>query len=91
MDRRSYEEVSFRVSGINHLSWIVEFKRGDEDLYPRVRVGEQPGVYDNERVRFEILRQFGCFSTGQPPRLEYLPYFRRTPALMDVHPGAAPA
>jgi alpha-galactosidase len=32
-----YEEVWFRVGGINHQSWFTEFRRGGEDLYPRLR------------------------------------------------------
>ena len=31
------EEVEFRVGGINHQAWFTEFRRGDEDLYPRLR------------------------------------------------------
>ncbi len=32
-----YEEVSFVTGGINHQAWFLEFRRGDEDLYPRLR------------------------------------------------------
>jgi alpha-galactosidase len=32
-----YEEVRFRCAGINHQAWFTEFRRGDEDLYPRLR------------------------------------------------------
>jgi alpha-galactosidase len=32
-----YEEVRFRAGGINHQSWFTEFRRGSEDLYPRLR------------------------------------------------------
>jgi alpha-galactosidase len=32
-----YEEVRYRVAGINHQAWFLEFRRGDEDLYPRLR------------------------------------------------------
>ena len=32
-----YEEVDFRCAGINHQAWFLEFRRGDEDLYPRLR------------------------------------------------------
>src|SRR5699024_12450591 len=31
------EEVSYRCAGINHQAWILEFMRGQEDLYPQVR------------------------------------------------------
>ncbi len=32
-----YDEVDYRVAGINHQAWILEFRRGAEDLYPRLR------------------------------------------------------
>jgi alpha-galactosidase len=32
-----YEEVRYRVAGINHQAWFLEFKRGNEDLYPQLR------------------------------------------------------
>ena len=32
-----YDEVAFRVAGINHQAWFTEFRRGDEDLLPRLR------------------------------------------------------
>lgn len=31
------EEVRYKVAGINHQAWFLEFRRGDEDLYPRLR------------------------------------------------------
>lgn len=32
-----YEEVRYRSAGINHQAWFLEFARGGEDLYPRLR------------------------------------------------------
>ena len=32
-----YDDVSFRCAGINHQAWILSFRRGAEDLYPRLR------------------------------------------------------
>ncbi|HEV2529709.1 MAG TPA: alpha-glucosidase/alpha-galactosidase [Thermomicrobiales bacterium] len=32
-----YDEVDFRVAGINHQAWFTRFRRGDEDLLPRIR------------------------------------------------------
>ncbi|ROR93297.1 alpha-galactosidase [Salana multivorans] len=32
-----YEEVSYRCAGINHQAWVLELRRGREDLYPRLR------------------------------------------------------
>ena len=32
-----YEEVTFRTAGINHQAWFLEFRRGQQDLLPRLR------------------------------------------------------
>jgi alpha-galactosidase len=32
-----YEEIAFTCGGINHQAWFTSFRRGDEDLYPRLR------------------------------------------------------
>jgi alpha-galactosidase len=32
-----YSEISYKSAGINHQAWLLEFKRGNEDLYPRIR------------------------------------------------------
>ncbi|MBA2468040.1 MAG: alpha-glucosidase/alpha-galactosidase, partial [Chloroflexia bacterium] len=32
-----YGDVTFRTGGINHQAWFLHFRRGDEDLYPRLR------------------------------------------------------
>ena len=80
-----YEEVSYHVAGINHLAWVLEFKRGKEDLYPLLRKAmDDPEIYPKDKVRFEIMRHFGYF----PPESgnhhsEYMPYFRQYPDLMN--------
>ncbi|HEV2529710.1 MAG TPA: alpha-glucosidase/alpha-galactosidase [Thermomicrobiales bacterium] len=46
-----YDEVSYRVGGINHQAWFTEFRRGDEDLLPRIR-DEMPRRHiDEARAR----------------------------------------
>ena len=32
-----YDEVDFTCGGINHQAWFTTFRRGHEDLYPRLR------------------------------------------------------
>lgn len=32
-----YDEVDFLAAGINHQAWFLRFRRGNEDLYPRLR------------------------------------------------------
>ena len=80
-----YEEVSCLVAGINHQAWFLRFRHNGQDAYPRLReAAEKEEFLKNERVRVEILRQFGYFVTESTPHnSEYLPYFRRTQELRD--------
>lgn len=32
-----YDEVDYLCAGINHQAWVLRFRRGTEDLYPRLR------------------------------------------------------
>lgn len=95
-----YEEVAFRAAGINHQAWFLEFKRGDEDLLPRIRdvmtrehfgTPKLPreGIYEgpgNDRVRSDIMRLTGYFHTESPHHAsEYLPWFRKNPELADYY------
>jgi alpha-galactosidase len=32
-----YAEITYKSAGINHQAWLLEFRRGSEDLYPRLR------------------------------------------------------
>lgn len=83
----SYDQVSYKVAGINHQSWVLEFKRGKEDLYPRIReAAEDTENTRGDEVRFEMMRQFGCFPTeSSSHNSEYLPYFRRTAELREYY------
>ncbi len=79
-----YEEVSYWVAGINHQAWVLELRRGNEDLYPALYdFADDPENVKGEEVRFELLKQFGYFVTeSSRHNSEYVPYFRQTPELM---------
>ena len=80
-----YSEVKYWVAGINHMSWFLEFKRGEENLYPRLREAmDDPEIWKQDTVRFEILRHFDYFVTESTRHMsEYVPYFRKSKQLMD--------
>ncbi|MFD1718584.1 alpha-glucosidase/alpha-galactosidase [Georgenia deserti] len=108
-----YDEVSYRCAGINHQAWVLEFRRGGEDLYPRLRetmrarhlrgqaaaglvaddgdhseAAEEASTYEggNEQVRTTIMDAFGYFQTESSHHAsEYLPYFRKTPELVEEY------
>lgn len=79
-----YEEVSYRVAGINHQAWVLSLRHHDEDLYPRIRaVADTHEEFENDRVRVEMMKQFGYFTTeSSEHNSEYFPYFRRNAELM---------
>jgi alpha-galactosidase len=77
------DEVSYWVAGINHQAWFLNFRKGHfrgEDLYPKLRQAmDDPETYDKDRVRFEVMRNFGYFVTESSRHMsEYVPWFRRT-------------
>lgn len=74
-----YEEITFDSAGVNHTAWFTTFRRGEEDLLPRLRQvmserhlaggsagGRRPDeLYagGNEQVRTELMRLTGYFHT----------------------------
>jgi alpha-galactosidase len=82
-----YERMRFHCAGINHLSWFVTLEMDGEDLYPRVlRAAEDPEIYQRDPIRFDMLRQFGAFTTEQSGHIsEYLPYFRKRQDVLEPY------
>ena len=82
-----YSEVSYLVAGINHQAWVLEFFHKQQNAYPLIlKAMENPEFYAKENIRFEILRHFDYFVTeSSRHNSEYVPYFRRTPALMEKY------
>jgi alpha-galactosidase len=80
-----YEEVVFLCAGINHQAWFLEFRRGQEDLYPRIwEAIERPEIYGREPVRIELMKSFGYFVTESSGHAsEYVPYFRKSAQMVN--------
>ncbi len=38
-----WDGVSYKISGINHMAWLLEISRNGEDLYPIIRKRAQEG------------------------------------------------
>lgn len=90
-------EVTFDTAGVNHTAWFTTFRRGDEDLLPRIRevmgarhvdetipmLPRSDDPYEsNERVRAELMRLTGYFHTESSHHAsEYWAWFRKTPEL----------
>jgi alpha-galactosidase len=80
-----YDEVNFLCAGINHQSFFLEFRRGKEDLYPRIWAAiEDAEIYGSEPVRIEMMKYFGFFVTESSGHAsEYVPYFRKSARMIQ--------
>lgn len=83
----SYEQLRYRCGGINHLAWFVTLEADGEDLYPRLRnAANDPAVYEQDPVRFDLMRAFGYFTTESSGHIsEYVPYMRKRKELIDYY------
>jgi alpha-galactosidase len=82
-----YEEMQWRCAGINHNAWFTELTHDGQDLYPplKERVREST-FFDQDPVRFEVMRQFGYFVTESSGHFsEYVPYFRKRDDLIEKY------
>lgn len=80
-----YEEVSYLCAGINHQAWFLEFRRGVQDLYPRIWDAlERDEIMGEEPVRGELMKNLGYFVTESSGHAsEYVPYFRKTAQMVN--------
>ncbi|SRR5579884_275354 len=80
-----YEALEWQCAGTNHNSWFTTLRYRGEDMYPRLRARAQlADVYEQDPVRFEVMRHFGAFVTESSGHFsEYVPYFRKRPDLIE--------
>ena len=80
-------EVDFLAAGINHMAWFLKIEKDGKDLYPLFKERcEKPEYYINDKVRCEVMRQFGYFMTESSGHLsEYLPWFRKNQKALDIY------
>src|SRR5512141_1127703 len=92
-----YDEITFDCAGVNHTAWFTTFRRGDEDLIPKIRevmearhvdrsiplVERSDDAYERiERVRSELMLLTGYFHTESSHHAsEYWAWFRRSPEI----------
>ena len=84
IDRAS---MRYRVGGINHMAFFLTLEAEGRDLYPALREGYRTGRLPAHtganprcanRVRYEVMEQFGRFPTESSEHLaEYVPWFIR--------------
>jgi len=76
------EEVDIVCAGINHQAWFIQVKHKGEDLTGKLlEAFERHPVYSKtEKVRIDMLRRFGYYSTESNGHLsEYVPWYRKRP------------
>ncbi len=81
------EQIDYVCAGINHMAWFLKLEKDGKDLYPTLRAHcETPEYYKNEKVRCEVMRQFGYFMTESTGHLsEYLPWFRSSRRALEMY------
>jgi len=76
------EEVDIVCAGINHQTWYVQVRNNGEDMTGKLLEGfeKHPEYSQSEKVRIDMLRRFGYYSTESNGHLsEYLPWYRKRP------------
>jgi alpha-galactosidase len=82
-----HERLVYEGAGINHIVWLTRLEVDGEDAYPRLFAAmEDPEVYAEDKVRFELMRRFGYFVTeSSEHNAEYTPHFLRDDGLIERH------
>jgi len=73
-------EVDIICAGINHQTWFVQVNYQGEDMLPVIRewMPRIPDFARIEKVRLDVLKRFGYYSTESNGHLsEYLPWYRK--------------
>jgi alpha-galactosidase len=73
-------DVDVIAAGINHQTWFIKVQWRGLDLVPRLLelFEAHPKYPQTEKVRIDVLRRFGYYSTESNGHLsEYLPWYRK--------------
>ncbi|MCE9590382.1 MAG: alpha-glucosidase/alpha-galactosidase [Planctomycetes bacterium] len=75
-------DVDIICAGINHQTWYIQVRYAGEEWTPRLLEGFQrhPLMSKTEKVRIDMLKRFGYYSTESNGHLsEYVPWYRKRP------------
>lgn len=71
-----YEHITYRVAGINHMAFFLDFKYRGQDAYPLLFDLLEDSGFTQDKVRFEMMRRLGYFVTeSSEHQSEYNPHF----------------
>lgn len=75
-----YEEIDIIAAGINHMTWYLSVKHNGEELRDKLLAALEadPDIARTEKVRIDMMKCFGYFSTESNGHLsEYVPWYRK--------------
>ena len=75
-------QLDIICAGINHQTWFISVKHNGKELTGKLlKAFEQHPVYSKtEKVRIDILRRFGYYTTESNGHVsEYVPWYRKRP------------
>jgi alpha-galactosidase len=73
-------EVDVIAAGINHQTWFIQVRWRGQDMLPRLLelFQSHPTYPETEKVRIDVLKRFGYYSTESNGHLsEYVPWYRK--------------
>ena len=76
------DEVDIICAGINHQTWYIQIKHQGQDMTGELleALENHPEYSKTEKVRIDMLKRFGYFSTESNGHLsEYVPWYRKRP------------
>ena len=76
------EEIDVICAGINHQTWYLRLNHKGRDLNPELieSLEKHPAFGPQEKVRIDVMKRFGYFSTESNGHLsEYLAWYRKRP------------
>jgi alpha-galactosidase len=79
-------ELDIICAGINHQTWYIQVLHNGKDMRNKLLEGFQkhPVYSQEEKVRIDILKRFGYYSTESNGHLsEYLAWYRKRPGEID--------
>ena len=75
-----HKELDVICAGINHQTWFISVKHQGRELTGKILAGfeKHPSFTRTEKVRVDMLRRFGYYSTESNGHLsEYVPWYRK--------------
>jgi alpha-galactosidase len=81
-DKLHRREVDVVAAGLNHQTWFLKASWRGKDFIPLLPelFAQHPEYQKTEKVRIDVLKRFGYYSTESNGHLsEYLPWYRKRP------------